>query len=479
MSFPICQLTSGPDDGNKVYLDLNDVNGGIFLSQGSGGTLSFGEPSFTSTPFQMIEGTRQIQLPVMITGSPAQVSARSSVLSRTLARPLLWLYWQTDASTKPVWFRLIRNQVGSFNFSTYPMSQGQEQKVWEWDLTLMAHSFAYGERVTIPSFTINRATGTASTFSQELPAIKGDVPTYFKVDMKPGYGGGVMRGFETLVNISSCDTTSTYNGAPQWGLDSLSIQNGAASIVGVPSGLSSYGSSGRVVSIQNNTFDGKAPQTIVAGSAKVPIAWGQYQAYVRVMRNGDDGAAHVKQGTINLDGSYDMYGNSYVWNPPAGPCASWLDCGQVSYPAGLDSSTMNASGGIAYSAPFALAFSGGQFGSTTTTYLDQVVLVPNHIAGGGTSTTMKMAWQGGSFPGGGIHIAFDGDYQRAGLMDDNGMWQYALAPMITGGWPQLVPGYRNFFTTLMNTNSAGVDNAGASVSVSMNYMPRYLGIGVA
>lgn len=473
--YPVCQITSGPDEGNTVYIDLNNLPGGIFLDATG---VSFGDPQFTSTPYQMIEGTRQITLPINITGTSGQISQRVSQLSRVLARPLTWLYWQTNSDTTPIWFRLERDQVGALDFSSVPMiTANNTNGVWKWPLTLTAHSFAYGARITLPSFTVNSGTGANYTFSSKLPDIKGDVPAYCSVDIKWNYGSGAMKGFETLINIAACDPNSAFAGAPQWNLNGFSVGNNA-SVQAVPSGLTAYSGS-TVVGITNNVFDGQSPQTIITGNAPVNTAWGQFEAYVRVMRSGTDGAAHVQVGSVNIDGSTDMYQNSAVWNPASGSCASWLDCGQLSYPNGLDMSQMGTTGGVAIGAPFALAFSGGGHGSTTTTYLDQVVLVPNHIAGGGTTTTMKLRWQGGSYPGSSIHAKIDGDYGRTGLCDDSGQWEYALSPMITGGWPQLHPGYTNWFTTLANTASTGIESASGSATVTISYCPRYLGVGVA
>lgn len=470
-----CKILTRPDVSAPVLFDLNVTKDSEWLHADE---FDLGEPEFTVNPDGSLEeGTRTVRLPLRVRGTHDQAQEMLGHLARALMDPRArWLLWQIDNDLPPTFFRLHPSASGSMDFQRV-YADNEDGSTWQWNVDVVANAFAYGERRT-QEVTLSYSN---SNMSVKLPSPGGDVPTRLRVDVNPGRD---LVGAANLLAVAALPRGEVA-ALPVWEAEVFTARSGYGknTYAGVsPSRLSAAaGQGGNTCILAPGTmFPSRNGGLFFSGTAPASIYPGEWKVLARVV-NLDGGAC-----SPSYRAGLSAYGQRYpgqwsTWQCPADATAgymSWLDCGQIQVPAGIDPTDMDPD---EVGAPDMLMWHRGD-GSSKRTAIDLIALVPTRpVVGRGS--VMNVGW--GYYAGLNSlnRLRVDDIGNRVGVVDLFGRkWTPHAPPTLHGGFPVTCPGYDNWLTWIPNVQRANApatteQTTTHTVTVTVSWMPRYLHMG--
>lgn len=279
----MCKIVTAPDLDATVLHDLASGVGETTWVQGAAHGFTLGAPSWADGPAGVIEGTRQIVLPVMIDGDTRARDAQLLSLSRALTRPYgtAYLLWQLNADAAPTWFKLYPTRESEIDWSrVFDASPDRPRSTYRLDLSVTAKAFGIGERTEIAPFTILAQQAQAGVLLG--PDILGSVPAPLTLDLKPSGG---WAGWRQLVNVTAVHPSSSFTGSRFW----------LASAFSPSAGVTANGASYQWDEAVSSGADGGE---IISGPAPTTVTPGTYRILVLVRHAGNAlGGGWIKAGT--------------------------------------------------------------------------------------------------------------------------------------------------------------------------------------
>lgn len=474
MAYPLVKFTASAAAAT-VRLDFNVDSGGMKTYPDADnfdlGTVEFdGEPDAIGVEYAL----RNITFDLVIEGTHAQALAQQAAVARELMRAENWLMYQQDASSDPVWFRTFRASPGSLSLDR--VDNERTLNTWVIGITLHAEPFAYGERVSLSSVTVNNnpASGT-NPCSWTTATILGDAPAPARVQVNPS-NSGAMPGYRWMVSHAALSAAYTpvfwqIGASDGW---TAGTGTGASTANAAYSG-GSYRPVTGSLGLMASRLSGNAPTTPTRG---------RYKVLVRVARS-DAVTEWALAFGQNVGGTY-VYGDTVAFpgdNVGTTEMASWVDLGDFTFPRGAGQvpdglvatpSTPN----ISLQAQATVGSASGE-----QLRLDCFMLVPLDITGQvGSSTLFSEFTRVGIDSSGGLGV-WDGD-EEAFWAFNSSSGLFTPMPKNEGGYPVLVPGATNVFHLLQQANGNeplfgedATDSISVSTAVVVSYHPRWLYVG--
>lgn len=469
MLLPICRLVDAPAEDAKILVDLNESEDSIFLDGDAKGEV-LGAPDLSRGHE---ESTRTIKLGLVIDERNELVVSQ---VANAVQRDDVWLHWQRNNYSAPVWFKLIGVPGGGLNMDLVLL---EGEGFYEWSLTLLAEGFAYGPRVSEPvQLQYRHFEGGTDTdvLSARLSEVKGDAPTRARVDVRPN---GWMRGWSPWVNVTAVPDGSTWGGPTIWQAEAFTPATGyqrAEVTWGGPEPTS--GNPYNVLMVRGTQSTQFAGARCLSGLTPTVPPPGRYVMMIRLIASsGEPCEPSFRWGVIA--GPQEMLGTWSTWRKPVKyepsiNFSSWLNLGAFQLPAGMN--TDGIKDGEAAAPTLTLWHRGD--GSGVDVAVDKILLMPAELAEGATSNVQANA----PFETWGSTVdqmlRFDDSAHRVGIMtkDATPRWVTNVPPKTTGQLPVVTPGLENVVTLLPNVGTTGgTDSAFASkFEVDVSYHPRYL-----
>lgn len=468
METPTIRLVNSPDPGARVFHDLNDPAAQTTWVERRD-EFTLGEPTWFQTATGIMEGTREITIPLAIMGERHEALARVSAISRTLMRrdKTTWLEFKLPGGLA-THFRLREQQGGELDFGMVRADQSH-RSLWRWNLQLTTDAWGIGPRIQLDTFTV--AAQQANMGVLLAPDIEGDVPAPLNIDLTPNGG---WSGWQQLISVIGVDQASSYVGSKFWVATSFTPTspanfNGAS--IEFPPSLGASTTGGEVLS-------GTIPATVPPGT---------YKCMVLARRNPSTtgGGGQFRSGTKFFS---TFSGGDWVSWQPSGPNdQSWVDTGELTLPGGLNFDGMADNGMVTPTLAVRFKWDGeasGIGGSTADAFsIDGILLIPvdmtSAVAG---ATSVAPVWDPTAGPSANATCRVDSDGKRVGVVA-GGVWHNLPAPAVAGGVPILVhPDARNYLTVLNRINPTGPTSSTGDglfeyeVAVTASYRPRYLHI---
>lgn len=460
-SLTTCRITSAPDLSAPTLVNLAEGDGIGTYTWKDG--FSLGEPTWSVTPSGLAEGVREITLPLTVDGDDYNAAHRRlSRIAQAVMRPsrTAWLEWRPNDSAPPTWFRLHQGAGGMIDFRNV-WSLNEARNTPGWDIKLVADAWGIGSSV---QHILAQVPVTQPT--RELPEILGDVPAPAQVIVTPS--DSLMGWRQELV--LSAQQKEAVNAPPVPWRASLFTPGSSATLSGTavqvtdPSRLSSS-SGGEVLS-------GSPPSDLMPGT---------YACYALIDRGSTT--------TTATNGGWWKIGTKFFseprltaewepWNPPASSdqsqTTSWVSCGEITIPWGLDPAGM--ADDVQVRPTITVWYRPAD--DVLRPRIRYVLLVPTDLAASvGRATTLTTQW-GMYAPRATSPYRVNGEDRQVTVHDAFDQIYNHPAPTITGGYPVLRPGARNFATWLARTNpnasSSGRDASGVTAVMTVRYRPRWL-----
>ena len=469
MSFPAVKLVSSLDDDAQVLFDFNPGRSSEWARFISGAESSpLGEPDWATAPSGVIEGTRQMTLPLRFGGDTAehQMMLLSELLTRTATS---WLQWQTRPDSDPVWFEIVPPTVGGALEFDRVWWEDADRSTWCWTVKLTAKAFARGHRIYLDDQTdLVHASRVVQTPIEILDDIRGSAPAPLCLDIDAGNMSGwqcrliswaVAKEIERPPYLVA--TNSALSGAKAANTGNLQFAGNIFGIVGTHT---------------------------ATGSAVPPP--GQYRALVYLLRTAGNGTCTISLKVAQESGVATTNEDRFKGPPlrpvnPAGVSTGfWVDTGPVNLP--LGQRPENLPEDLLTSLTLGL-YAQTSNDASTTWQVSHFLLVPVWtVKSRSASTALSMFWD-----------FFPADNDTAVRVDSEGERVYAVdvtqplphdrsaksvaPPALEGGFPTVQPGARNFLMFIPRLNDAEGTHRhggyGTSGATKLWYRPRYLHLG--
>lgn len=453
------RLVTSPEPGSVELVDLNQGRGATYLQAAD---FSFGEPTWSGSRNGVVEGTREITLPVGVRGaSRQQVESRLSQIAQALMRPgrTTWLEFKLDSDSSPTWYRLHQGAAGALELDRV-FTGSVDQSTHQWTITVVADAWGVSQRVELPPVGLSLSNPSAL-----LDGIEGDVPAPVDITITPSVSLAL---WQPAVSVVSVRPESPYQGAKYWPHTFMTPGSGCA--------VTTARGGGIIVNTPSTDFGWNG---IARGEIPEDVPAGTYIVNILVERDTGTGGGWFKAGSIT-DGSWPLLTDRWVaWNPHAssGRDVSWVRCGDITLPAGLDPRVMDA---VTYVRP-TLTVNFRPDGSGSKPVLKAMVLTPIDLQdSGGPASTLLPQWLLVG-PDATSPMKVAGDARTIGSVNSAGAWRNVPTPVITGGFPVVHPNARNYLSILMRTNpynmlgsSGGPSVLNATAQAVVSYRPRWL-----
>jgi hypothetical protein len=224
-----------------------------------------------------------------------------------------------------VWFKTYRTAPEALDFEQVDDTDDASSNLWGLGVQLAAEPFAYGERVTLPTFTVKNDPAVANGCMAVLPEILGDAPAPARFDMVASATHQIPAPMFAVTPVSD-----SFSAPPlvQFGVgDSITPGTDMGAAV-----TDSFYSGGSYRPISFATDTGLVKRATVPISGVTP---GRYAVMVRASRvNGSDSLAF--QAIVNQRVPGPVVG---VERPNANDFTLWLDLGTFAFPQGLSDSS--------------------------------------------------------------------------------------------------------------------------------------------
>lgn len=475
--YPLAKLVSAPDPAATVLYDFNIEDGSAPLRRCrvEQDGFSLGTPALQGDPDSIFPqyGSRTVSFSVQIRGPKSYALGKVSAAARWLLRDNSWLMVQLSSTMKPVWFKLYRPEPGDLSFDHVDKTDTKD--VWRWSIQLPAEAFAYGQRITLASLTINNdpAAATNPCFAQ-IPAVVGDAPAPARIRVSHSNG---QTGRRHLVSVTPAPATVT---APiVW-----QVGTGDGWTVGTdtqaPTSDSAYsGGSYRAV-----TFATPGMATRISGPAPVAVPPGRYKVMLRASRSDTSSTFQVRLGVSGGFAYAYRDTTSITWGTSAATGHSaWINLGDVRLPQGSPLLDVSAEQAVTPNVSLQAARTSG----AGDLRLDAFMLIPIESD---YARTVIVDWSSAAPSTPNLTREFiDGEIEAVysrGSVDDR--LTTLEAPGISGVFPALVPGENNVLTMLEQTSTSRAtanfvsnpdcpDQLSTVKTVVISYQPRWLFIG--
>lgn len=451
------RLVTTPEPGAVVLADLNEGRKSAYLQAGD---FSFGEPAWSGSRTGVVEGTREITLPVGVRGATRQqVEARLSQIAQALMRPgrTTWLEFQLDSDASPTWYRLHQGGRGSVSLDRV-FTDDVDLSTHQWTITVVADAWGVSQRVQLPPVNLSLANPSAL-----LDGVEGDVPAPVDITITPSVSLAL---WQPAISVASVRPESPYQGAKYWPHTFMTPGTGCA--------VTTARGGGIIVNTPSTDFGWNG---IARGEIPEDIPAGTYTVNILVERDSGTGGGWFKAGSIT-DGSWPLLTDRWVpWNPHSGSGrdVSWLRCGNITLPAGLDPRVMDDD---AYVRP-TLTVNFRPDGSNSKPVLKAMILTPVDLRdSGGPASTLLPQWLLVG-PDASSPMKVAGDARLVGSVSSTGAWRNVPTPVITGGFPVVYPNARNYLSILMRVNprmmlSSAPSMLAATATATVSYRPRWM-----
>lgn len=429
---------------------------------GSVDDFDLGAPTFEAAPESVggEYGYRTVSFTLKLVGTYAQVAPKMQTIARQLLAERNWLAvtWGTSTGT-PFFLRTYR---------TAPQGVSWAQSVggvWLLPVTLVCDPFAYG-----PEQTIGPQTVTNAAPFYTLPSILGDAPAPLTVSMAPSVD---WTGYQVLISVAAYEPGLAPSAAIAKEAESLNL--GTDTTVAADAAMS--GGSRASTSFATGT----QLATRVGGTTVLPYV-GVYKVLCRAQKGvvTDDFKVQFAQ---SMGSGVAFYGPPVIFDRVAASSstsATWIDLGNYAFPFGSGRPSVGDAGpSIAHN----ISVVAGRTAGTGALLLDVLHFLP--VETGATvqpSRFLKIA-----FPNVGPTttqtVELDAEAQHYNLrLTSTGSLMPSSPPLLSGGFPEVVPGATNVFqvySQTMSTDIPGTTGGGSlvtsgSASYTFSYYPRYL-----
>lgn len=450
-NFPIVKIVDNLTNGRTLF-DFNpgrDDKLQRWVSAEEANVL--GEPTWDDSPTGLVEGIRQITLPLRDQGRTAEAGLAN--LSELLTRTgTLYLQWQTRPDTESVWYELLPSTSGGALDFSRVWAGDTDSSVWQWKVVLTAKAFAIGAREDLTATSDLVQAGLIVNQPYEiLDPIKGSAPAPLNLDI----GAGNLSGWRFQLSSWAMDAGMSLD---PWVIDET-VNNGT----------------------MDGTFSGIVPGSQVARTM-VP---GQYRALVYVERLAGGGSCRVQVGVQS-----DVSGHlgsavipQWIWStgravvPAGNTIGYWVDTGRLNLPLGVDPSRLPE---VAMFPAYFATYITGNGDSRTTWRVSRLLLIPvttpMHRA---MTTSLSAAWS--FYPETGGFMRVDGENRSVACVYEGGFYQVLPPPVVDGGFPLVFPGARNFLMPIPRVNdvesSTRYGGFGDREPTRMWYHPRHVHVG--
>lgn len=503
MTWPLVKFVDAPSVSANVRMDCNDVT-----ASASRRVAGFdpGVPALTGDPDGVGQafGLRQPTLTVRFKGSKANAMAALSAFSKEQMRWRNWVMFQPSALQQPVWFRTYRAGFAPLSLDRVFVDSKTGGSTmlpdtWECAVPLAADPFAYGARVTIPTFQVIQGpvdlTGpTRTAMRAVLPAIKGDAPTKLRVKITPAGTNNTAAtyGSAWLLGCISGDTASITD--PQIDIGTTDGFTAGTGTGGGTTDANYFGGTYRAVTIGA----GSGVIGRLSGIVTVSPPQGRYKVMLRCEA---DSPINVLTPYVFTFGVIQNLGTDYTYAPstvlpvgvgpgnPAETFTGWVDLGETTLPAGVGMLPADVS---LPTVPLVFSLKiGTSDGSAGAVRLDRFKLIP--VDGGPAWNSVMLAAEflvndPPSEPSG-LRIAQSGTFDG----DDETYWTtvtltatdyvFPGSPCLAGGFPVADPAREENLLIVMATadglaaTTPKITSLNAQAAVDVSYHPRYLYLG--
>lgn len=466
--FPLVQLVSSLDDDSVVLFDFNPRRWDDWdRVLGEPGASPLGEPSWSTSPTGVVEGTREITLPLLVHGSSAesQMALLAELLTRTST---VWLQWQTWPDSDPVWFEVVPPTAGG-GLDFEHARDTRDAAIYQWQVTLTAKAFARGQRIYLSDQADLVHAGQVVQSAVEITDdIQGSAPAPLCMDIDAGNLSGWQCRLISWAMAPDA-TRSPYVLAYNSDLSGNKASNGNLQFAG-------------------NTF-GIMGTYSTSDPAKLPPP-GQYRGLAYVLRTAGTGTCTISLKVAQESGIATSNDDRFKGPPlhpvtPAGASIGfWVDTGPVNLPLGQPPEQLRED----LLASLTLGIYAQTSNDASTTWqVSHFLLVPVWtVKSRSASTALSTYWD-----------FYPADNDTAMRIDSEGERVYAVdvsatdpaarpsksvaPPALEGGFPILHPGARNFLMFIPRVNDAEGSHRhggyGTSGVTKMWYRPRYLHLG--
>lgn len=466
-NYPSVRLVSSLEENSELLFDFNQGADSAWESWLGPQDSPLGEPSWITTPNGVVEGTREITLPLLFSGdSPeSQITLLSALMTRTSP---VWLEWQTGPESQTVWFELIPpTQGGALNFEKYWNDAGP-RSIWQWEVKFTAKAFARGSRIYLSDQADLVHAGVVVQSPVEiLDFIRGSAPAPLCMDIDAGNLSGWqcrLISWAMQPSMSRAPYALAYNNQ----LSGNKAANGNLQFAG-------------------NTF-GIMGTYSTSDPAKLPPP-GQYRGLAYVLRTAGTGTCTISLKVAQESGIATSNDDRFKGpplhpvNPQGASIGFWVDTGPVNLPMGQNPDQLRED----LLASLTLGIYAQTSNDASTTWqVSHFLLIPVWtVKSYNASTALSMFWD--FFPPNGAAIRIDSENERVyavakALSDPDSRPSLSVAPpALEGGFPMLQPGARNFLMFLPRINDAEGPHRGGSWGTSgvtkLWYRPRYLHVG--
>ncbi|WP_431841402.1 hypothetical protein [Calidifontibacter indicus] len=449
-------------------MDLNESEASIFLDGDAKGEV-LGAPDLSRGHD---ESTRTIKLGLVI---DEQHESVVSQVANAVQRDDVWLHWQRNSNSAPVWFKLLGVPAGGLNMDLVLL---EGEGFYEWNLTLLAEGFAYGARVsetiTMAYRKWDGAADADDTITKRLAPIKGDAPARVRVDITPK--NGAMSGWSPWLNITAIPATYGMPGAYLWQLEGMTP--GA----GYTRQKISFGGPDPTAGTPNNVLKTSGTQNTQYGGANCSNGAApdrpdpaRYVMLLRLITGNTQALAPSYRWGVLTDSSGALFGLWRTWRKPAksSQFAGWLPLDGFSIPAGINPAEVKSGETLT---PIVGLWHQGD-GTATDVYVDKMLLLMAEPSEGVAYNLQVVApsdtW---GMVDANRSLRFDDVVDRVGVRYGNAWWQNDNPPKINGAYPYVTPGLVNWLTFIPNTDTLGGDDSAGTdeFDVTVSYHPRYL-----
>lgn len=469
------QFVASPDVGAEVLFDFHSFGewSDDDVWPGHDG-FTLGAPSLEGEAgaYGVEYGLRQLSFNLLIRGSHSDAVAQSAALARHLVSASArtrWLMFQFSKSSAPIWFKTWRTAPGDIDFELVDSSRARN--IWGIPITLDAEPFAYGERVTIPAFTVNNdPDASTNPCMVVLPEILGDAPAQARYELVAAATHSIPSPMFSVTPVPDSFT------AP------IVIQFGTGDTVTPGTDMNAAGGSTSYSGGSYRPIDFATDSSLVK-RATVPVPAGTRPGrYALMLRAARSSTADVIAFRAGVHGR--ILGDTVTMDRPVtstGGYAQWLDLGTFTLPPGgvdYDTAAMTATNLEIH----VQRVTGATFGVN----LDVLVLMPVELLDGEPGQRLTVLPD--AIPASPSRFRIDGDTESFQKFTSNAVAP-ANYPLPDGQIPVLSPGRRNVLHFFRQTQSAAredgilgdqratVDNRDAvtmTTTITVSYAPRFL-----
>ncbi|WP_310962155.1 hypothetical protein [Nocardioides terrisoli] len=453
---PILRLTDAPSSSANVLYDFNPSPDQFAGHEG----LSWGAPEWTAAPGSVggFDGPRTVAFNHYMSGGLIGAYSELADLARALLRPDAWLLVQVTSLSEPRWFHVWRSSPAELTPENLFVRSGMPAGLHGINVSLTADPYLYGERVSLPSVTIdNDPTAALHPMSCVLDSIVGDAPAPLRygVANSPGHS----------VDMVVASTAGVDGSTPA--LRVIDVGTGdewtAQADTGAPvADASMVGGSYRAT-----TFADNAMQRRLLGA---DIFTGRWLAVARLAASVASVGLDVK---IHLETSAGASTDDVTVQIPAGAGPWWQVLGEIDRGipnAPTDTGVVDGSGTLQV---YAQAVSGAP-----ELRWDCLLLVPIGPLSG-ECVAHVMTETNVVAVGGDVNAWTDGDAQthwEVVSVSGTDVSTFDLGRVQSGSFPVVVPGVPNLLTLIVTpgANSGGSDDITMTTDLDLSYRPRFL-----